>query len=78
MKRLWNIVNNFKTKSSIKIKLFLWLLVAANTVIGVALWLLIGRIFLPGIDWLMCFMGYPAIFVGMFGGILYLYNHEFS
>lgn len=78
MKRLWNIVNNFKTKSSIKIKLFLWLLVAANTVIGAALWLLIGRIFLPGIDWLMCFMGYPAIFVGMFVGILYLYNHEFS
>lgn len=38
----------------------------------------VGRLFLPGIDWLICFMGYPAMFIGLLGGTLYLYNHEFE
>lgn len=78
MKTLWNIVNAFKAKSTIKMKLFLCFLVIANIVMGAGVWFLIGRIFLPGIDWLICFMGYPAVFVGFLGGVLYLYNHEFS
>ena len=78
MRILWSIVNAFKVKKNIKIRLFLSFLVVENIAIGAGIWLLIGRLFLPGIDWLICFIGYPAIFVGFFGGILYLYNHEFA
>ena len=78
MRILWSIVNAFKVKRIIKIRLFLSFLVVKNIAIGAGIWLLIGRLFLPGIDWLICFIGYPAIFLGFFGGILYLYNHEFA
>ena len=78
MKRLWNVVNGLDSRSDVKTKIFLWIWVLANIGIGVGLWLLFGRLFLPEIEWLFCFMGYPAIFIGFFGGILYLYNHEFA
>ena len=29
------------------------------------------------VPWLFCFIGYPAVFMGLFGGGIYLYNHEF-
>lgn len=78
MKRLWNVVNGLDSRSDVKAKIFLWIWVLANIGIGAGLWLLFGRLFLPEIEWLFCFMGYPAIFIGFFGGILYLYNHEFA
>ena len=78
MKQLWNVINGLEARKDVKAKVFLWLLAVANILIGAGLWLLIGRIFLPKIERLICFMGYPAIFIGFFGGILYLYNHEFA
>ena len=78
MKQLWNVANGLDVRKDAKARVFLWLLAVANILIGAGLWLLIGRIFLPGTEWLICFMGYPAIFIGFFGGILYLYNHEFA
>lgn len=78
MKRLWNVVNGLDSRSDVKTKIFLWIWVLANIGIGAGLWLLFGRLFLPKREWLFCFMGYPAIFIGFFGGILYLYNHEFA
>lgn len=78
MKRLWNAINETKISKATKNKLYLGVLIAINVLIGGGAWLLLGRLILPGIDWLLCFMGYPAIFIGFFGGILYLYNHEFA
>ena len=78
MKQLWNVINGFDARKDAKTRLFLWLLVVANILIGAGLWIWIGRIFLPGIEWLICFMGYPAMFIGLFGGLIYLYNHEFA
>lgn len=78
MRKLWNIVNEYKLNSFVKNKIFITLLIAINIVLGAAIWLLAGRFYLPGIDWLICFMGYPAFVVGFMGGILYLYNHDFS
>lgn len=78
MKRLWNVINEMKNKKEIKNKLYLGVLIAINIVMGGVAWLLFGRLVLPGTDWLLCFMGYPAIFIGFFGGMLYLYNHEFA
>ena len=78
MKRLWNVINEMKIKKEIKNKLYLGVLIAINIVMGGVASLLFGRLVLPGTDWLLCFMGYPAIFIGFFGGMLYLYNHEFA
>ncbi len=78
MKRLWNAINETKISKATKNKLYLGVLIAINVLIGGGAWLMLGRLILPGIDWLLCFMGYPAIFIGFFGGILYLYNHEFA
>lgn len=78
MKQLWNVINGLEVRKDVKAKMFLWLLAVANILIGAGLWLLIGRIFLPGIGWLICFMGYPAMFIGLLGGLIYLYNHEFA
>lgn len=78
MRKLWNVIDEMKVKNVLKNELFLGALIFINIVIGGAIWLILGRMILPGIDWFLCFMGYPAIFVGFFGGILYLYNHEFA
>lgn len=78
MKRLWNAINETKIRKATKNKFYLGVLITINVLIGGGAWLLLGRLVLPGIDWLLCFMGYPAIFIGFFGGILYLYNHEFA
>lgn len=78
MKKLWNFVNELDVKRDVKTGLFLWILIIANICIGAVSWLLFGRILLPEIVWLLCFIGYPAIFVGFFGGILYIYYHEFA
>ena len=75
---IWNVINEMKIKKEIKNKLYLGVLIAINIVMGGVAWLWFGRLVLPGIDWLLCFMGYPAIFIGFFGGILYLYNYEFA
>ncbi len=78
MKALWTYINGLKTMKSRKNRLYVTSLVLINTLIGAAAWLLLGRLFLPAIEWLLCFMGYPAVLVGLFGGLMYLYNHEFE
>jgi len=78
MRKLWTIINELKIKKMMKNKLYMGLMILINIIIGGLIWLVLGRHILPGVDWLLCFMGYPAIFVGFFGGILYLYNHEFA
>ena len=78
MKTLWNMVNQIHIKNTWKYNLFLLLFIFINLVLGACVWLLLGRLILPGTDWLLCFMGYPAIFVGLFGGVIYLYRNQFA
>ena len=78
MKALWNMVNQINVKNTWKNNLFLIVFILINMVMGACAWLLLGRLVLPGTDWLLCFMGYPAIFVGLFGGVLYLYRNRFA
>ncbi|MDY3110176.1 MAG: hypothetical protein SOW50_08670 [Lachnospiraceae bacterium] len=78
MKTLWNMVNQIDVKNTWKNNLFLVLFILINMVLGACAWLLLGRLILPGTDWLLCFMGYPAIFVGLFGGVIYLYRNQFA
>ena len=78
MKTLWNMVNQIHIKNTWKNNLFLVLFILINMVLGACAWLLLGRLILPGTDWLLCFMGYPAVFVGLFGGVIYLYRNQFE
>ena len=78
MTRLWIVINGLNVMKQTKRKLYLSTLTLINMLIGGTVWLLLGRFLLSTIDWLLCFMGYPAIFAGFIGGILYLYNHEFA
>ena len=78
MKTLWNMVNQIHIKNTWKYNLFLFLFIFINLVLGACVWLLLGRLILPGTDWLLCFMGYPAVFVGLFGGVIYLYRNQFA
>ena len=78
MKTLWNMVNQIHIKNTWKNNLFLVLFILINMVMGACAWLLLGRLILPGTDWLLCFMGYPAVFVGLFGGVIYLYRNQFA
>lgn len=77
MKTVWNMVYRFDIKKSSKNTLFIGILILMNIMIGSLVWYTTGRILFSGISWLLCFAGYPAIIIGFFGGILYLYNHEF-
>ena len=57
MKRLWNVINEMNIKKKIKNKLYIGVLIAINIVMGGVAWLLFGRLVLPEIEWLFCFMG---------------------
>jgi len=77
MKLLWNKIDQLNIKSDQKYKRFICSLTVINGVFGAIAWILIGRLFLPKLEWLLCFIGYPAIFIGLLGGVIYLFNHEF-
>lgn len=77
MRKIWSTVNNMKIGSSDKNRLFILMLFTLCAICGALVWLTIGRIVLPEFTWLFCFAGYPAVFMGFFGGCFYLYNHEF-
>lgn len=78
MKKIWTLVNQTSLKRETKNQLFLILEVIITGSIGCLLWLTLGRLLLSGLSWLICFICYPAYFIGFFGGLLYLCNHEFG
>lgn len=78
MKKLWNTINGLKINTSLKERLFLGILIIANMVIGGLVWVILGKKILSGLAWLFCFMGYPAIIIGLWGGVYYLFNHKFE
>ena len=77
MKSLWNTINKLHLTRECKIKLFLLFHTVICGLVGVLLWIPIHFYALNSAPWFFFFMGYPAVFIGVFGGIIYLYNHEF-
>lgn len=77
MHKIWNRVNNMKLSSYDKSRFFVFIITALSCFCGALIWVTVGRLILPEMRWLFCFAGYPAVFVGVFGGSLYLFNHEF-
>ena len=78
MKQTWKMVNRMKLTKDDKNGLFLFLMIVESAVIGMLVWSFLARYILPEIAWLLVFIGYPAVFVGFFGGALYLYRHDFA
>lgn len=77
MKKLWNIVNKMKIKRSNKVKSFLLLSMLINVCLAIVLGFVFKKIFLIETKWLLCFIAYLVVFIGLFGSIFYLFNHEF-
>jgi hypothetical protein len=77
MSKIWSFVSDLKVKKNHKITMFMRLTTILYGLTGGLIWGLIGRLILPEITWLFCFIGYPAVFMGLLGGAIYLYNHEF-
>lgn len=77
MKKLWTALAETHLTASAKSRWFIALMVIGTSALGGILWLLFGRIFLAEVSWLLCFIGYPGVFWGFFGSVVYLYNHEF-
>lgn len=76
MRYIWNYVNALHVKRILKNCIYVICLTVLSAIIGAVAWLIARNLGFSGIDWLLCFVGYPAT-IGYFGGILYLYNHEF-
>lgn len=57
-------------------KLFLFLNTIAWAIIGFVLWCVVRLFALDCIEWAICFVGYPAFFIGIVGGVLYLWNRN--
>lgn len=78
MKYLWNHVDQLNYTTTQKQKLFLFLNSLIFGLLGFLFWIPVQFFTLRTLDWLVCFVGYPVMFLGLLGGILYLYNHEFK
>ncbi len=78
MKKIWMLLELSSLKKENKNIVFVTSSIILSVCLGAILWLLIGRLFLPQLIWLLCFMGYPGVVVGFFGSTFYLYNNEFT
>lgn len=76
MKLLWNMINKFDMKIRWKRYLFLlcFSLICAAT--GLVFWLLAGRAIWFDVQWMLCFLGYPMVYIGFYGGYIYLAYHD--
>ncbi|MDO4490375.1 MAG: hypothetical protein Q4B85_04870 [Lachnospiraceae bacterium] len=74
MNKIWCRVNKKNMNRDKRIGLFLLMTVLLSALAGAIVWLAAGRLLLSGGWGLLCFVGYPAVFIGFFGGLLFLYN----
>lgn len=78
MRTIWQLINCLKISKKVKNFMYIFMLILINAILGGIVWGIFGRFYCPGVAWLICFMGYPAVIIGLFCGVIYLYNHEFA
>lgn len=78
MERIWSYIHNKSWNTERKNHLFLFLTTLISSAIGFIIWYALHFFVLNKISWALCFTGYPGFFMGFFGGILYLFRHDFS
>ena len=71
---IWNYVNKKLVRDHAKISCFLIANVMFWGMIGFLLWSVIQLFALKKIDYALCFIGYPAFFIGIVGGTLFLWK----
>lgn len=78
MKRiLWQWLEEQTWRSNIKTGVFIASYMSVMCVIGFLMWIPLS-VWFPGIDMLICLIGYLVYFAGYVGSILYICRHEFS
>ena len=78
MKKIWVKVNELNIKKENKIRFFLISMILIWMLIGGIAWLLVGKNIWPSYSELLVFIGLPGAFIGLYGSIIYLYNHNFA
>lgn len=78
MQYLWRKIQKSTMKIENKNKLYLLLRVLGYTLVATLIALMMCLVVDLSIYSIICLIGYPALFLGFFGGVLYLYRHEFS
>lgn len=75
-RRIYEYINKKVWDRQWETKIFLFCNMLFFMVAGGICWLLLGRLIWPGLDAFICFLGYPGIFAGLIGGILFLYRQN--
>ena len=78
MNKIWTLVDGSGVDVKMKNKLHIALATILSSLCGLVIWFVVGRLFLEDVSWMLCFIGYPGVFLGFFGSIVYLYNREFT
>ena len=74
MNLLWNCINRISLNDQLKITTFLFCSTVLAALMGFSIWWCIHFFVLNRMDWMICFMGYPALFAGFLGGVFYLWK----
>lgn len=76
MRFIRNYVHHKKLNTSGRTRLFVFLTTLSSSLLGLVFWFVLHFFVLNEISWAICFAGYPGVFVGFIGGIIYLYRHN--
>ena len=78
MKALWKLTCRLTGQKSLEAreKCFLLLNCTGSGMVGLVTWLIVRIFALHTPDWMVCFIGYPVMFHGFFGGLMYLMHIE--
>ena len=72
MNKMWMKIVSKNYSKHRSIKTFLFYNCLKHCLIGFIVWLIVSRRYFNTIEWAICFVGYPGMFIGFFGGIIYL------
>ena len=72
---LWKQIDKLNIDKKHKYRIFLLINSCIYALLGYIVWLIIGKNFFTNKEqWMLCFVGYPAVFGGFFMGMYVLYK----
>lgn len=78
MSYLWNYMEKQNWSCEKKVNWFIRGNMILFGVLGLALWSVVQIFAFQTVEWMICFIGYPAFFLGCIGGILWLGRRQCS
>ena len=74
---LWKLISKLNISRKHKHRIFLLTSISVYSLIGYLLWLLVGKnIFVNRTEWMLTFVGYPAVMGGFLLGIFMLFKMD--